>query len=244
VQAYPPRPGPARPPSRRPIRFVRARKPGGGERWLTDLDPAVGAAYAREVARLAPSIERRLGSAVVANRVVLTGEPPSLEPWAAAKARFRRALPSAPTGRSAIVLATDVRDCYGSIRPAALGRVLADLGCDPHDVAGVLRRLERLHAEGVRGLPIGPAASAVLANATLAPGDRAIASAGVRHVRWVDDVVMWAPSASDLVRAGDRWRRALAAVGLEENTEKVRLLDPETAGLRASSPPGGIETLR
>jgi hypothetical protein len=244
VQAYPPRPGPARPRSRRPIRLVRARRPGGGERWLADLDPTDRAAYARDVARLAPAIERRLGSVVVANRVGRIGGPLSVEPWAVARARFRRALPSVPTRRSALVLATDVRDCYCSIRPAALGRVLADLGCDPHDVAGVLQRLERWHADGVRGLPIGPPPSAVLANAALAPADRAIASAGVRHVRWVDDVVMWAGSASDLVRARDRWRRALAAVGLEENTEKVRLLDPRAVGLRASSSRGGIETLR
>jgi hypothetical protein len=85
----------------------------------------------------------------------------------------------------------------------------------------------------------------VLANAALIPADEALAAAGVRQVRWVDDVIIVATSASELVRARDGWRRAVEAVGLEENEAKVRRLDPEAIGcLCGSGSPGGAGTLR
>ncbi len=58
--------------------------------------------------------------------------------------------------------------------------------------------------------------SAVLANAVLGELDRAVRSTGARHVRWVDDVVLWGARAEV--------RRALDA--LDDVTAKDGSLAP------------------
>jgi hypothetical protein len=79
----------------------------------------------------------------------------------------------------------DVRDCYGSISPETIASLLGP------DASHAVALLRHVHERGVRGLPIGPEPSAVLANAVLGEMDRAIRRTGIRHVRWVDDVVLW-----------------------------------------------------
>src|SRR5205809_1035983 len=67
-----------------------------------------------------------------------------------------------------------------------------------------------LRDEGVRGLPVGPDPSAILANGILAIADRAAAAeAGGHPIRWVDDVVLVAAGRRSATRAFDAWRRAL-----------------------------------
>jgi Reverse transcriptase (RNA-dependent DNA polymerase) len=75
----------------------------------------------------------------------------------------------------------------------------------------------------VRGLPIGPDPSAVLANAVLSEMDRAIRSTGARHLRWVDDIFLWGSGAD--VRHGLRALEDVAArMGLALHPEKTRFL--------------------
>ena len=68
------------------------------------------------------------------------------------------------------------------------------------DEATLLRRIARA---GTPGLPIGPEPSAVLANAVLATADAAATHAGVRLLRWVDDVVLVGTDRSSVVRGFD-----------------------------------------
>src|SRR4029450_374898 len=83
----------------------------------------------------------------------------------------------------------DVRRCYASMSPSIVGDALDRAGIPTAcEVAGFLAGLERI---GVEGLPVGPDASAVLANAVLAQVDRLLREAGIEHLRWVDDVVLW-----------------------------------------------------
>jgi hypothetical protein len=210
------------------VRLVAEPKPGG-VRWLARLDLPVAAAYATALAPFVPAIERALPPSVVANRVeaVLT-DPPAirLEPWKPARARFRRLVREAARGAGAALMA-DVRDCYGSITVAAVVEALRWIGAselDPAPIAGVLERLSRL---GVRGLPIGPEPSAVLANAVLLGADRALAAAGLVHVRWVDDVVVFVRDRAEADRALQVLGREAARLGLALAPEKTRvLLDP------------------
>jgi hypothetical protein len=113
-----------------------------------------------------------------------------------------------------VVVAGDVRDCYGSFRAPALL---------PLQVPGELTAfLESLWDRGVDGLPIGPDPSAILANAILAIADHEAAAAGCRPVRWVDDVVFAAAGRRTAHRAFDAWRRALEGLGLEAHDGKTR----------------------
>jgi hypothetical protein len=212
-------------------------RPGGGRRRLTALDPADAATYRMLVARVAPAVERSLGPAVVANRVAsprppLGGRPVEdrwLEDWRVARGRWRRAL--APAGRG-LRLHLDVADCYGSIRPEVVAETLGLLGSPPdHRLIRLLHEL----ADHAAGLPVGPEASAVLANAVLRRLDLAIADAGVPHVRWVDDLVIAVRSRRHATQMLDEARRGLCSLGLRVQDAKTRVTDARAILLGAPS---------
>src|SRR5438128_9048216 len=113
----------------------------------------------------------------------------ALRPWGPAWRAFVRTRASLAR-RGGWMVRADVRECYPSIRPLVVERTLLRLGCRADAVRTLRAWLERLEEHGARGLPIGPDPSAILANAVLAPADRAFREGSSPHVRWVDDV--WA----------------------------------------------------
>jgi hypothetical protein len=195
-------------------------------RWLSLLDHPTEARYAAVVASVAPAIEALLGGEVVANRAAL-GTPSVgllLRPWRPAREAFLRRAQQLALSAGAFV-AADVRRCYPSMGPDLVGRTLHRLGCARGDVRGVTTMLEALDAAGVPGLPIGPNPSAVLANAVLAGADEALRAAGVRHLRWVDDVWIFAPGRPEAVAALGSLARWLEGQGLSLAPEKTRMLE-------------------
>jgi Reverse transcriptase (RNA-dependent DNA polymerase). len=96
----------------------------------------------------------------------------------------------------------------------------------------LLALLARLQDEGVKGLPIGPEPSAVLANLVLAEGDRALREASAPHVRWVDDFVVFTEGRLHSIRAHDALRRSLGESGLELSEPKTAILDADEAKVR------------
>jgi hypothetical protein len=194
-------------------------------RALTALPPNEAIAYTGSVARIAPRIEAALGAEAIANRVVMADPVrPALrlEPWRSARSRFRARLRTLATSAGTVVMA-DVRACYASISPSAVGTALRSLGCDPSAVAEIMRLLAAFEDRGITGLPIGPDPSAVLANAVLASVDRALGEAGIAHLRWVDDVIA-VPSWGRAARVLDVLERSLGALGLELAERKTRIL--------------------
>ena len=131
------------------------------------------------------------------------------------------------------VMMIDVLDCYGSIRPRTVESALRRLRRG--DVAGVVRLLGRFEDAGVRGLPVGPDPSAILANAVLFGVDRALDRAGVRYVRWVDDVALASSDEASAGRALAAAIEALDALGLALNDRKTRVLPGETLRCSASA---------
>lgn len=212
---------------RSPPRIELVPRPGGGRRRLTTLNPADAATYRTLVERVAPAVERSLGPAVVANRIApprpsLHGRRPEerwLEDWRVARARWRCAL--APPG-GGLRLHLDVADCYGSIRPEVVAETLGLVGSQPD--RRLIRLLHEL-AEHAPGLPVGPEASAVLANVVLGRLDLAIADAGAPHVRWVDDLVIAVRSRRHAIRMLDEARRGLDPLGLHVQDAKTRVRD-------------------
>jgi hypothetical protein len=189
-------------------------------RWLTRLDPVDDAAYRAAVTPLVGRIERSLGPEVLATRTRGSGAGWRVAPWRPARAAWLAALRAvaAAASRGAAFAVTDVRACYASIKADTIEALLGP------EAAHAVALLRRFADEGVRGLPIGPEPSAVLANAALARLDASLLAAGVRHVRWVDDVVMWGPRA-DVHRALASLRTAGARLGLELHDEKTVVLD-------------------
>ncbi len=204
------------------IGFVAVRH-AGRVRVLTMLGPAEREEYLALVVPAVPAIESALSDRVLAHRVARCAvDPPALRlrPWRTERRAFASWLRDLTAAASTIAIA-DVRRCYASISPATVARILGDLGVDSaREVGGFLGRLE--HAGG-RGLPVGPEASAVLANAVLARADETLRSAGVDHLRWVDDVVIAADGPTEARRAIGVLADAVAALGLRLNEAKTRI---------------------
>lgn len=204
-----------------------------GAKPLTRLDPRDDDRYARVVSRLVPAIEASLGPRVMANRAVGRGafEGTRLESWEAPRRAFHRSLRR--LGSRGDVTMIDVLDCYGSIQPPVVESSLRFL--PRKDVADVVRMLQRFEDAGVRGLPVGPEPSAILANAVLARVDRAFDRVGVRYLRWVDDIALPTSDGTVAGRALEIAAEALDALGLALNEGKTRVLPGEN--LRCSASP-------
>jgi hypothetical protein len=202
-------------------------------RTLTVLHPSLAGRYTSLVAAVAPDVEARLARTVAANRVVACSvDPPSLRlvPWAEERRAFARVLRELARTEPCLVFA-DVRECYPRIRPSVVEGALRGLGCGSAAAGAVRAFLVSLAQRGVRGLPVGPEASAVLANAVLAGVDEGLSAAGFKHLRWVDDIVVGAMGAVGAARALDLVRVRLQALRLELNDRKTRIvLDPSTVG--------------
>lgn len=198
-------------------------RPGGGHRAIVKLQGPDARAYRQVVAPLTPRIERWLGSGVHANRAMGRGALTTtrLEPWLETRERWDREIRAIDRG---VIVRADVAVFYASVGERALTRALGD------DAEGVLRLLRAFWDDGVTGLPVGPEASAILANAVLAPVDEALRRAGVAPRRWVDDWVVPVPSR----RAGGRTlltlERALGDIGLQLNLAKTGLEGPVPSG--------------
>ena len=164
-----------------------------------------------------------------------------IEPWRQARRRWiRQASRLARDARWVAI--TDVRDCYPSITAATVVSRLHGLGAPAATTDEIGSWLRTFADEGVDGLPIGPVASAVLADAVLSTGDHVIRLAGVEHLRWVDDVVIFAPDHRSGLQFLDALRGSLSAVGLELHEGKTMVLSDPVAidahlRSRRSSPP-------
>lgn len=210
---------------------VDVPKRGGGVRAMTLLRPDDDARYRALVARMAPSIDAALHPGVAANRLASWDRPSA---WAAERVLWRTRVASALEAEARpVVVLSDVRCCYASVREEAITTGLARAGLGGEDAAALLAFLAGCRRAGVEGLPTGPAPSAVLANAVLAVADDALVSQGVAFARWVDDVVIVAPGAGAAHRAWRAWERALREIGLHPHEAKTRLIAGREDAVRA-----------
>jgi hypothetical protein len=208
-----------------PVTFETISRPGG-VRLLARLSGSLAAEYRDAVVRVVPRVEENLSRAVLAERVALRYPPAGGPRIAATDPRTARAHARARATRLARsrpgpVILADVRSCYASIAPEVVERRLRLLEC-AEDASSVRAVLERLSELGVRGLPVGPRGSAVLANAVLSRVDEEIAAARALHLRWVDDVVIF-PGNRDPERVLDRVAGALHDLGLSLALEKCAI---------------------
>jgi hypothetical protein len=224
------RPSPSGPRLQGPIRSDAAPKPvGGGVRSLVRLAPADERGYAAPLHRVASSLAAALGPQVHANRIVgWSGGLPVLEPWRDARRRWVADVRRLALGARVVVTA-DVRDCYPSIRPGPLRQRLQALDAPAEAIDEVEAWLRIFADHDIRGLPVGPATSAVLAEAVLAAGDQALRSAGVPYVRWVDDVAIFAAHRCQAVAALDILLEAWGDLGLAPDETKTGLHTDPTA---------------
>ena len=189
------------------------------------LGAALEERYAAVVAPVVSAIERSLSTSVRANRVARVElDPPRivLRRWRLERRCFRERL-ARLGAEHPVLLATDVRRCYPSIRASAVARVVDVLAAGTRGDA-IASFLEELGSRGITGLPIGPAPSAVLANAVLGTVDHALQLASVPHLRWVDDLVIAIGRPGDADGVLQVIDAALRTVGLRRNEGKTLVL--------------------
>jgi hypothetical protein len=197
--------------------------PAGKRRVLTRLDPTEGRRYRFAVAvafpdaRPGPSV---FGSPAPGRAVSLVTE----------RRRWRAAVRERAAGATRIVT-SDVAACFPSIGERAIRIAAVRAGGDP---VPLLRTLRRYREIGGVGLPIGPTASATVADAVLEIADERARTAGCLPVRWVDDV-LFAGDHDAVARASRAWRDALAELGLQEHEGKRLSNEIGVAGS-----PGGV----
>ena len=185
---------------------------------LADRDAPRWAALGGRVAR---AVEPRLDPRVLGNRAEVLGTRWRLAPVGPALGRARRAARMLAAS-SPLILRTDVTAFYPSIEPSvAHDAVLAVAGRE--DARPASGMLEGWESEGYAGLPIGPEASAVLANAVLRPADEDLA--GLPFLRWVDDYLIGVRSEREAADALDRLDTVLATLGLCRSAAKTGLVE-------------------
>lgn len=208
------------------IHMQHLEKAEGGTRVLVHLGDEVSRRYAAAVAAVVPAVENALTPVAVANRALSTPTGFRLEPWRSARARLRRAVATCAAGPLTGAFLGDVRDCYGSMTPDAVASALVRSGASDTGVLRIVEILRGFEERGVRGLPVGPPPSAVLANAVLASVDRALAEAAEGPVlRWVDDVIVFTTGPRGARRAAASFERSLGHVGLVPHPAKCRIVD-------------------
>jgi hypothetical protein len=163
-----------------------------------------------------------MGPEIVANRALLAGDRWRLETLGTSLRRlWRMMLPiRRPPAEGTVFLSTDVEDFFPSVTPDTAARAMLSVGASSEDAAQAATMIEEWASLGYRGLPIGPRASAVLANAVLRSVDHAV---GVPFLRWVDDyraVVRTEGQAADVL---ERMDEALARLALSRSARKTRL---------------------
>ncbi|HLW72240.1 MAG TPA: RNA-directed DNA polymerase [Candidatus Binataceae bacterium] len=126
---------------------------------------------------------------------------------------------------------TDVTKFYPSIRFDLLEDLLLRCRCNHKIVRRLLRTLEFWRDQtGLRGLPIGPEASAVLGNLFLAPVDQSIIASGADHKRYGDDILIFTKTRALREAVVTLLDKELPMLGLTRSEEKTKLFDdPEEA---------------
>ena len=201
-----------------PISSYPIPKPSGGTRLMATLSGRDAGTWHQLGGRVALRLEQRLGPGTLANRALIGRSGWRLPPVGSVLRSARR-LASVLARASAVVVMTDVAACYPSIRSPVLARSLSRIGVDPSDAHAAADMLDGWGSEGYPGLPIGPEASAVMANAVLLRVDEALGGAPV--LRWVDDYLIGAPSEPEAVRLLDRLDVALERVGMRRSDAKT-----------------------
>lgn len=91
------------------------------------------------------------------------------------------------------VVYCDIADFYNQIYHHTLENQLIESGFPNQAIKWIISLCESTTAGVSRGVPIGPHAVHLLAEATLIPVDNALVSHGIEFIRYVDDILIFVP---------------------------------------------------
>ena len=131
-------------------------------------------------------------------------------------------------GKSHTVLYCDIADFYNQIYHHVVENQLIESGFPNQAVKWLIALLESTTAQVSRGVPIGPHAVHLIAEATLIPIDNSMATTGLHFLRYADDIFIFCNSQNEA-------RQALASVAaILDKQQRLILQRHKTKFLTAS----------
>lgn len=194
------------------VRMVDVPRASGPARRVPVLSGSALGALRKAVEPLRRVGDQVLDPAVCGYRTGATGGVSYSDEY-----RRFRAFTEALGDESSWVVVADVKNFFDSVSPETVRRSLGDEFGDTEALNHLLREF---HVLGVAGLPAGYGDARLIANAVLAPADRAL---DVPFTRWVDDYRIFAASRSEAERALGRMRERLGDLGLALNESKLEI---------------------
>ena len=198
----------------RPSRRIITPKASAGYRLSTQLDPLDSLFYTALVYSLAPEIEK--ARIPMSQRVAIAHRfrrNSSGDMWRRGGTweDFQKRCDELVERREInAVLKADIADFYARIYHHRLENRLYEVSAQPVFVRALMRLLEQWNGRVSYGIPIGQAASRLLAELVLDDVDRNLIDEGYVHCRWIDDYRIFCTSYREANRAESFLTKALS----------------------------------
>ncbi|HVZ73545.1 MAG TPA: RNA-directed DNA polymerase [Polyangia bacterium] len=178
-------------------------KPEGAFRVAIRLDPVDALVYTAAVYECAEKVEKARVSARVACSYRVGVDPSGRlfgidDHWSI---WTKRSLELARMKRTAYVVTADISDCYSQLGHHRVCNALENAGVSTTRAQTIEKMLGGWSALQSRGVPVGPHASILLAEACLNDVDQHLMALGYRHLRYVDDFRIFCRSRAESIRA-------------------------------------------
>jgi hypothetical protein len=185
-----------------PPRALTIPKPKGGFRVVHQLEPIDAVVYTALACEVAALVEtaRMPRKDRIACSYRLTVSEGSYFAGGSGWSDFSKVTEKL-SSKFKSVLVTDITDFYNQIYLHRLNNAIesADVKLKPF-ADDIEHFLSTLNSKSSQGVPVGPAASIVMAEAVLIDVDRFIKDQGVIHTRYVDDIRIFSNSQRELSR--------------------------------------------
>lgn len=213
-----------------PPRAMTIAKPKGGFRVVHQLEPVDAVIYTALAYEIAMSIENARIAAPervacsyrfdVADGSFFAGG----SGWTDFQSKTEELV-----GSFSHVLVTDITDFYNQIYLHRLNNAIESANSALKPFAGEIENfLLTLNSKSSQGVPVGPAASIVMAEAVMIDVDLFLRSQGVVHTRYVDDIRLFSDSPRELLKVLERLTLYLYENHrLTVSSEKTELLESE-----------------
>jgi hypothetical protein len=178
-------------------------KPEGAFRVATRLDPLDAILYTASVYECAEQIEqaRAAASTACSYRIAPAPDGTLFEAGAGWDTWTKHAAEKLAKPGVSHVVTADIVDFYSQISHHRVANALENAGVDAVRAKSIEDTLGAWSARWSRGLPVGPHASTVLAEACINDVDQHVAGLGYQHVRYVDDFRIFCDSEAQAIRA-------------------------------------------
>jgi len=178
-------------------------KPEGAFRVVTRLDPLDALLYTSAIYECASTIEASRAAPTIAcsyridpapdGRLFATGN--AWDVWT------QRSVELLHAREVTYVVTADISDFYSQIGHHRIRNALENAGVSQSRAQALEKILGRWSALQSRGVPVGPQASIILAEASINDVDQYLASKGYQHLRYVDDFRIFCRSYAESIRA-------------------------------------------